>query len=321
MSGQPPFIKTKVSPVEKSRIKNQLFQINQIRWTPKTEQYCDYRLDGESASGWIRVKQYTNGTLYIQSLSQAQLDNVATQLSLKGQISSGTSSNATVKAASSSDKVLNIETPYIGTDESGKGDYFGPLVSAGVYVDDKTKAALEKMGVMDSKKLSDTQISSLAERIEATVGNDAFSVNVLMPETYNADYANYVQQNKNLNHLLSDSHAVVIKDLLSRHVDCKSVLVDQFGKESYMINALNDPSLTIHQAHRAEAYTAVAAASILARHYFVQALGQLSSDFGTRLPLGAGSPVLQAGKRWVQNNGRESLVKVAKTHFKTTQQL
>ena len=43
--------------------------------------------------------------------------------------------------------------PHIGTDESGKGDFFGPLVIAGVLVDEKNAQHFLNLGIKDSKKL------------------------------------------------------------------------------------------------------------------------------------------------------------------------
>lgn len=317
-TGQPPFVKTKISAAKKATVKNALFKLNGITWTPKTEQYCDYRLDGQSSDGWVRVKQYTNGTLYIQSLSQRQLDIIMGSLGLS-QVS-GTP-KISQNSGSKTDPVINISGPYIGTDESGKGDYFGPLVVAGVYIDDASKKELEKLGVTDSKKLSDTQITRLAEQIKVIVGEDSYHIVNWLPEAYNKEYQTLVGAGKNLNHLMANSHASVISSLIVDHPQCDQVIIDQFGKDSYMDNALAEHRIKVNQAPRAEKYTAVAAASILARQQFVASLNKLSSEHGIRLPLGAGSPVLQAGKQWVQTKGHQSLNLVAKTHFKTTQQL
>jgi len=324
-SGSPPFLKTKVSLSQKAGLKQRLYQLPGIRWQEKPEQYCDYRLDGQSSQGWVRVKQYTNGTFYAQSVSQSLLDQLAGQLNLP---TNTVTKSASGQRSSTAPLQKAIEGPYIGTDESGKGDYFGPLVVAGVYADEATLKALENLGVTDSKTLNAKQITQLAHSIEHIVGPKGYAIVTWLPETYNAQYQQYVSRGKNLNHLLADSHARVIAPLLNQHTDCTQVVVDQFGKETYVSQVLKDTlpaeryrSVSLHQTPKAEAYTAVAAASILARHHFVDALNTLSQTFGMDLPLGAGSPVLAAGKRWVREKGRDSLVQVAKWHFKTTQQL
>jgi ribonuclease HIII len=209
----------------------------------------------------------------------------------------------------------DLPDSWIGTDESGKGDYFGPLVVAAVAVTDGTAAALAESGVRDSKTLSDARSARLAERIVAACPHATV---VVGPRRYNELYASI----RNLNKLLAWAHARAIEDLLAE-VDCPRVVVDQFANERVLEAALMERGATkrIEQRVRGESDPAVAAASILARARFVEELEDLSRTFGVKLALGAGAPVLASGKDFIAQHGAEALPEVAKVHFKTTKTL
>jgi len=204
---------------------------------------------------------------------------------------------------------------WIGTDEAGKGDYFGPLVVAAVYAHEQSATLLRQAGVRDSKTLSDKRIGELAAEIRRTC---PVRVVAIGPERYNALYA----EMKNLNRLLAWAHARAIEDLLGE-VDCTRVLSDQFADERVLRRAMQAKGRQVHleQRHRAEEDVAVAAASIIARGEFVSRLARLSEQVGIELAKGAGPPVLAAGARYVAKHGAAALGKVAKLHFRTTQQL
>ena len=204
---------------------------------------------------------------------------------------------------------------WIGTDEAGKGDYFGPLVVAGVYVTDATGILLRQIGVRDSKTLSDKRIGEHCAEIRRTCPVNVVAIG---PERYNTMYAKI----RNLNRLLAWAHARVIENLLDQF-GCERVISDQFGDERVLQRALMEKGKRVEliQRPRAEDDVAVAAASIIARGEFLSRLHQLGDAFGVPLHKGAGPPVLVSGRRFVEKHGREALVKVAKLHFKTTQQL
>jgi len=206
----------------------------------------------------------------------------------------------------------------IGTDESGKGDFFGPLVIAGVYVNAETEVRLEAAGVKDSKLLKDINIFSSAEQIRQILDKDDYELVVIAPEKYNRMYASI----KNLNKLLAWGHARVLENILSRH-SCDCALADRFGDEKRIKQALMEKGskLCLHQVHRAERDTAVAAASILARDRFVREMESLSQQFKIELPKGASSRVEAAGRSFVKTYGPETLKKVAKLHFKTVSRI
>jgi ribonuclease HIII len=114
---------------------------------------------------------------------------------------------------------------WIGTDEAGKGDYFGPLVSAAVYVDDSIASHLQHLGVRDSKKLSDRKVRELAAAIRNQVGTRVLRVVPLVPSAYNRVQAQFVKEGKTLTTLLAWAHARAIGDLLKRDADTENAVV------------------------------------------------------------------------------------------------
>lgn len=201
----------------------------------------------------------------------------------------------------------------IGIDESGKGDYFGPLVIAAVFVDATTQGELALMEVRDSKKISDGRILEMAPDIKTICPHSVIAIG---PQKYNELYAKI----KNLNRLLAWGHARALENLLERGVSCERAISDQFGDERLILNALQEKGrkIVLEQRTKAEADLAVAAASILARAEFLIRLKRLSEEIGTTLPKGASTAVELAGKMIVKKHGRERLQSVAKLHFKTT---
>lgn len=209
--------------------------------------------------------------------------------------------------------------PHFGVDESGKGDYFGPLVVAGVYADAKLAPELARIGCRDSKLISnDDQIARMARQIQELPGI-AFELLCIGPARYNDLYA----QMGNLNRLLAWGHARTIAALHAKVPSCPRALSDQFAHEAVLRRALDDFHLPVQldQHPRAEQDIAVAAASILARARFVEWMRETSRSAGCELPLGCASHVLEAARRFVSLHGSERLREVAKLHFKLTQQL
>ncbi|MEG0014682.1 MAG: ribonuclease HIII [Cellulosilyticaceae bacterium] len=208
-----------------------------------------------------------------------------------------------------------LETALIGVDESGKGDYFGPLVIAGVYADENQKLILKELGVMDSKALSEKQIRQLAKQIKEVC---TYDVVVLGNETYNKVY----ERVQNLNKLLAWGHARVIENMLGK-VECKCALSDQFGNEALIKNALMDKGqeIKLEQRPRAEQNVVVAAASILARYEFVRRMEQMEKTYNQKFPKGASQATVNAAKLFVRTYSKERLHEVSKLHFKTTQNI
>jgi len=201
----------------------------------------------------------------------------------------------------------------IGIDESGKGDYFGPLVIAAVFVDATTQRELALMQARDSKKLSDGRVLEMAPDIKTICPHSVIAIG---PPKYNELYAKIT----NLNRLLAWGHAKALENLLEQ-VTCERAIADQFGDERLILNALQEKGrkIVLEQRTKAESDLAVAAASILARAEFLLRLKRLSHEVGTTLPKGASPSVELAAKMIIKKHGRDRLGTVAKLHFKTTQ--
>ena len=155
---------------------------------------------------------------------------------------------------------------YIGTDESGKGDYFGPLVICGVYVNKDTSSRLKNIGVKDSKVLSDNAIKDITLRIKKIIDNN-YDIIVITPGKYNILH----EKMKNVNRILGWGHAKVLHNLLEK-CEAKEAISDKFGDEKYIVDSLPEQwkDIKLHQLIKAERFTAVAAASILARNKFCE---------------------------------------------------
>ncbi len=200
---------------------------------------------------------------------------------------------------------------HIGTDESGKGDFFGPLVIAGVMVDEKAAEIFIKAGIKDSKKITDKKILKLEPIIKQYA---IYSVVAISNEKYNKLYANI----KNLNKLLAWGHARVIENVLEKDT-CEYALSDKFGDESLIKSALMEKgkSIRLEQMVRAESDVAVAAASVLARAAFVHKMQDLENKYEIKFPKGCAPQVKDAAKEFIVKFGKERLSEVCKTHFKT----
>lgn len=209
--------------------------------------------------------------------------------------------------------------PHFGIDESGKGDYFGPLVIAGVYTDAELTRQLIDAGIQDSKRISsDARIRALAKQIRETP-RIVYETVTVVPESYNRMYKRF----GNVNKLLAAGHAKVIESLARRVPDCPRTLSDQFAREWQLESAVKRLRLniTVEQRTKAESDTAVAAASILAREQFIDWIDAQSTKIGVSLPKGAGSQVIEAGREIVAILGNDALAQLAKLHFRTTEEL
>ena len=192
-------------------------------------------------------------------------------------------------------------TRHIGVDESGKGDFFGPLCIAGVLVDEKSEKLFADLGIKDSKKISDKKILELEKSIRA---NAVHSVVAISNGRYNELYANI----KNLNRLLAWGHARVIENICENNA-CDYALSDKFGDESLIKSALmkNGRNIELKQMVRAESDIAVAAASILARATYVRKMAEMENVYGIKFPKGCASQVKDAAKEFISKYGKDRL--------------
>jgi ribonuclease HIII len=205
--------------------------------------------------------------------------------------------------------------PHFGVDESGKGDFFGPLVIAGAYVDRGIAGKLIDAGIQDSKRVSsDARVRALADAIRK---NSMGLVDVVLigPTKYNELYEKF----GNLNKLLAWGHARVIENLLAKKPDCPRSLSDQFADARVIEQSLlrHGRKIDIQQRPRAESDIAVAAASILAREAFINWLDREGKRLGMRLERGVSPAVKTTAEKLVESKGAGVLREVAKVHFRT----
>jgi ribonuclease HIII len=206
-------------------------------------------------------------------------------------------------------------TARIGIDESGKGDFFGPLCIAGVQADEAMIKELLTLGVRDSKKIADGPIRRLSAKIKQVCPH---AIVFLSPQKYNELYRSF----HNLNQLLAWGHATAIAELVAK-TGCTEVVIDQFASEHVVINALKRKMIKVSltQRHRAEADPVVAAASILARAAFLEGMEQLGALYEIEIPKGASPLVVKTGKLLVGKFGPQILEQTAKLHFKTKEEI
>ena len=206
---------------------------------------------------------------------------------------------------------------YIGIDESGKGDYFGPLVIGGVAINPQLKKMFLDLGIKDSKQLDDEKILKLAKEIQK---NAKWSVVVINPQKYNELYEKF----KNLNKLLAWGHARAIENVLEKEPKCTLALSDKFAKDDKVIeNALmtKGKQIKMIQKTKGEEDIAVAAASVIARAEFVSRIKSMSFSYKINFPKGASDKVIQSAKEYIEKYGKQRLNEIAKLHFKTTTNL
>lgn len=204
---------------------------------------------------------------------------------------------------------------WIGIDEAGKGDFFGPLVVTAAAVDRSDAGWLMELGVNDSKAMTDARIIALAPRLEGALAHETI---VLEPTRYNELHARM----NNVNRMLAWAHARAAERVFEA-TGADMILSDQFAAAPIVADQFRIPEARAvwTQRTRAESDLAVACASILARARFLAGMDALERRHGVRLHRGAGPPVLAAGRALVRQRGPDLLPSVAKMHFKTAQQV
>lgn len=208
---------------------------------------------------------------------------------------------------------------HMGIDESGKGDFFGPLVISAVFVNQDIIDVFRELNVRDSKTVtSDRKALSMARDIHRVL-DGKFSVITIGPEAYNRLY----MKMGNVNKMLAWGHARAIENLLEKVPGCPRAVSDQFGPKHQIEQALlkKGQKIRLEQRPKAESDPAVAGASILARAGFVHALGQMGKQFDMEIPKGASEKVRQVAQELIRKNGPEILIKACKCHFRTADQV
>jgi ribonuclease HIII len=305
----------------RERVRNELLAMGGDEETAGP--YEAWRIKLSDSGSQALVILYHSGKLVISGQSPA--------FELASTVAQAVGKQAAPKLAKAGDRdsppgTVPPETePHIGTDEAGKGDFFGPMVTAGVYVDARTAQILRTLGVRDSKTVSDRELRGLAAQIREIVADRQRAVLVLAPKRYNELYKQMRGEGKNLNTLLAWTHTRVIEDLIKSGLRPTFILSDQFGDKRYIENRLLvDTRLSgvpVIQMHRAEADVGVAAASILARDAFLHWLDQTGRALGLALPKGASPKVIETGRLLVSRIGAEGLKDYAKVSFKTMEKV
>jgi ribonuclease HIII len=261
-------------------------------------------------TGTCRVNLYTSGKCLVQGKGAEEWITFTLEPEVLGEARLGY------------DAVHDPESvePHMGIDESGKGDFFGPLVIASVHTDAKTVEFLKELGAKDSKKISSDRValqmaSDIRKKLEGK-----YAIVAIGPEAYNRMYAKIA----NVNRLLAWGHARAIENLLEKVPDCPRALSDKFGPTARIERALMEKGkkIKMDQRTKAESDPAVAAASILARAGFLMALRKMEKDFGIEtVPKGCSAKVKQIAKELVANKGPGILLKTCKCHFRTTDEV
>lgn len=275
-------------------------------WKPRTVPYARFAFESDKTN----IVFYESGKLVVQGKGTQEFVEFLLEPEILQQAKVG------YEAVLNPDLLL----PRLGVDESGKGDFFGPLCIAGVYVNESVINAWKEVGIRDSKNISsDKKIHDLAEIIRKTPGCVVDTV-VVGNEAYNRLYAKM----RSVNTLLAWGHARVIENLMGKRYQMNPppvrAISDQFAASKTVIEqALMTAGREIElvQRHKAEEDIAVAAASILARDEFVKGLAKMEQQFGLKFPKGAGELVDKAAKEFVITRGADELAKVSKTHFRT----
>lgn len=268
--------------------------------------YADYAANGPTCN----VVFYTSGKLVVQGKgTQEFVEFVLEPLILK-------------EVKLGYEEVLDptLLSPRLGIDESGKGDFFGPLCIAGVYINAQVIAAWKDAGIKDSKAISsDKKIGELATIIRKTPGC-VYTAIPIGNEAYNRLMSKF----KSVNRLLAWGHARAIENLMEQRDKMNPLperaISDQFAADKATVaKALMalGREIELIQRHKAESDLAVAAASILARDEFVTRLRRLGQEYNVVLPKGAGKNVDELAKQLVETRGPATLEKIAKTHFRT----
>jgi ribonuclease HIII len=306
------------SPPRRQRARQLLIEAGAVEQEAKAHE--DWRLRLEEGAAAATIAQYGSGKCLVQGTAPAW-DTAAGEV-VKALEGLGGLDESGAPAKATTEELPEIpDEPRVGTDESGKGDYFGPLVSAAVFVTPPVAQQLKELGVADSKKLSDKRVRELAPQIKRLLGRN-WKTTPLNPETYNRLQRQMHGEGKSLNSLLAWAHTRSLEDLLKRGAEPNFVIVDKFADASYIEGRLLEltrrRAMPILQFPKAERDMAVAAASILAREAFLLWLERASRELGRELPKGASDLVENAARELAAAQGRDGLGRYAKLHFKTT---
>lgn len=212
-------------------------------------------------------------------------------------------------------KVYNSTS--IGSDEVGTGDYFGPIVVTSAYVKKEDISFLEKLGVKDSKKLTDEKILEIVPKVIKRIPYKSI---ILTNKEYNDKY----NEDCNMNKIKAILHNKVLLDLTSQY-ETDYVVVDQFAKPYVYYNYLKDTPRVYRKitfiTKAEDKCLSVACASIISRYIFLQEFDKLGKSVNMFLPKGASNIVDDAALKIVKQYGFDKLNEMVKLNFKNTQKI
>jgi ribonuclease HIII len=257
----------------------------------------------------VRLNVYTTGRVIVQGPSSGLKDL------LEGRITAREGKRADTEGRHSGSRPALDATPRVGIDEAGKGDYFGPLVVAGVRITGEEAAEeLQELGVRDSKTLGATATRLMADRVQEVVGPQNVRVVVLSPR----EYEDRRRAAANVNRLLDEVDAEIIRELGD---GVELIVVDQYATSARERLKPSVPEgVRFEVRQRAEDDAAVAAASVVARARYLEEMERLSKKVGFELRRGS-THVTEALRRIHEELGMEGLEEVAKVHFSITEQV
>ena len=220
---------------------------------------------------------------------------------------------------STSDTVSGQNMPLIGSDEVGNGSYFGGLAVVASFVTPDDHALLKKLGVDDSKNITDSKIRQIAPVLENNIKHKAL---LLSPQKYNQVVGKGKMHNAVSVKLALHNQEIYL--LLQDGVKPEKIVIDAFTSrqnyQKYLKNEANQFANPLTLEEKAEGkYLAVAVSSIIARNLFLENLDKLSQEVQYKLPSGAGSQSDKVASQILAAYGMSGLEHTAKLHFANTQ--
>lgn len=279
----------------KSIQEEQLFKtFSEFQTTPP--QYAKWQLKPENCV----ITCYTSG----KTVFQGKDANVYAAAFMQGQ-----------------DEIPNTATtnqyPQAGSDEVGTGDYFGPVCVCASYVTQDNVDFLIKLGVRDSKQMSDTDMLKIGPLLMERIPH---SLLIVPPQKYNR-----VHESNNLNAIKAKLHNQAYINLAKKIELPSFKIIDQFTpKTSYYRYLKNEPQIIrdIHFETKAEdKYLSVAVGSIISRYGFLKTWEEMEKKYNMTLPKGSGDQVDIVAQAFVERYGLERLGEIAKLHFKNTEKI
>lgn len=252
----------------------------------------------------VTVLVYTSGKVVFQG---ANAETIAEQFGYQS------------ASQSTSDTVSGQNIPLIGSDEVGNGSYFGGLAVVASFVTPDDHALLKKLGVDDSKNLTDSKIRQIAPILENNIKHKAL---LLSPQKYNQVVGKGKMHNAVSVKVALHNQAIYL--LLQDGVKPEKIVIDAFTSrqnyQKYLKNEANQFANPLTLEEKAEGkYLAVAVSSIIARNLFLENLDKLSQEVQYKLPSGAGSQSNKVASQILAAYGMSGLEHTAKLHFANTQ--